>query len=263
MCRFIVYWGKKAANLSDWILTADNCLLQQSIKDISQRSNPDGWGFAYRDNSTIRLVKEPRPAFEDKDYQSAARQIVSDLLFAHVRRQSQGDISYENTHPFVQDNWMFMHNGNIPNLLHYKKQLGTKLSQHLAGDIQGTTDSEFFFQYFMYWLRKSNDCDIYCILNLVYSVIHGVIELTEPQNRNQLALNFVLSNGEFVIGFRRNRSLFYTRLEDALVISSEKINRQLDWNEVPENHFIMALQPTEIRLAAYDIELKKQLIINS
>ena len=153
MCRVIVYWGNKAANLSDWILTADNCLLQQSIKDISQRPNPDGWGFAYRDNSIIKLVKRPKPAFEDKDYQSVARQIVSDLLFAHVRRQSQGDISFENTHPFVRDKWIFMHNGNIPNLPHYKKQLGTKLSRHLAGDIKGTTYSEFFFQNLMYWLQ--------------------------------------------------------------------------------------------------------------
>lgn len=263
MCRFVVYWGKKSVNLSDWILSADNCLLQQSRQDMSQRPNPDGWGFAYRNGSDIKLIKRPKPAFEDKEYQAAARKIVSDLLFAHVRRQSQGDICSENTHPFVRDNWMFMHNGNIPNLPHYKKQLGTKLAQHLAGDIKGTTDSEFFFQYFMYWLKKSRDCDIYCILNLVYSVIHGVIELTEPQNRNQLALNFVLSNGEFIIGFRRNRSLFYSRLDDALVIASEKINHRLEWNEVPENHFIVALRPADIRLAAYDIELKKQLISNS
>ncbi len=59
------------------------------------------------------------------------------------------------------------------------------------------------------------------------------------------------------------RSLFYSRLDDALVIASEKINHRLEWNEVPENHFIVALQPADIRLAAYDIELKKQLISNS
>ncbi len=258
MCRFLVYWGKKAVNLSDWILTADNCLLQQSIKDISQRPNPDGWGFAYRNGSTIKLIKQPRPAFEDARYQKTAEKIVTDLLFAHVRRKSQGDISLENTHPFVHHEWIFMHNGNIPNLPHYKKQLGTKLAKHLAADSKGTTDSEFFFQYFMYLFKRSQKCDIHCSLNIIYSVIHEVIALTEPQHLDQLALNFVLTNGEFIIGFRRNRTLFYTCLPEALVISSEKIKSQLAWNEVPENHFIIASRPDEVRLAAFDIELRKQ-----
>lgn len=257
MCRFLVYWGNESVDLSEWLISADNCLLEQSKNDISSRPNPDGWGFAYRQDKKIILTKNTQPAFQDIQFQKAARKINSDLLFAHVRRRSQGTISYENTHPFIYNNWIFMHNGNIPDFERYKQRLASKLPPHSFIDTEGTTDSEFLFKYFVYWLKQLQNCDISCMINLINSIIHELIELTDRTTLNELALNFVLTNGNFVLGFRRNRTLYYSFTDSTLLIASERINQKYDWNEVPENHYIVAPTPGEVQLAAYNIELKK------
>ncbi|MBN2366829.1 MAG: class II glutamine amidotransferase [Calditrichaeota bacterium] len=258
MCRFIVYWGNKPTRLSDWILKSSNCLLEQSRHDRSHRPNPDGWGFTFREGEKLVLKKNSRPAFEDEEFRTAAKGIVTDLLFAHVRRKSQGTISLENTHPFVHEQWLFMHNGNIPNFEFYKNQLSSRLPRNSIINTEGTTDSEYLFKYFIYWFRQKINCDIYCILNIIYSIIHELIDLTDEDTRADLALNFMLSNGKFVLGFRRNRTLYYQCSENSVIIASEIIGPVENWNEVPENHFIVATAPDHVQLAAYNIELKQE-----
>ncbi len=262
MCRFFVYWGEKPSRLSNLLLTENNCLLEQSRKDVSDRPNPDGWGFAYRKGEELILEKNTIPAFQDKEFASAARKIQSDLLFAHVRRKSQGIISMENTHPFVYNRWIFMHNGNIPGFENYKEQLSRKLPPDSFITTEGTTDSEFLFKYFVYWFRQLKKCDIYCVLNLIYSIIHELVDVTDESTRSELALNFMLTNGEFVLGFRKNRTLFYRCTGKAVMISSEVIGSPDHWNEIPENHFIIATAPDKVQLAAYNIELKKQAFLS-
>lgn len=260
MCRFLVYWGKETANVSDWILETDNCLLQQSICDISDRPNADGWGFAYRSGKKFIMEKSPQPAFKDPTYRDKATQILTDLLFAHVRRKSQGVISLENSHPFIYDKWVFMHNGNIPHFEIYKEKLREKFSQTVQLDTLGTTDSEFLFKYFVHWFEKSDNCDVYCVLNLISSIIMELIDITDDHVDGELALNFMLTNGDFIVGFRRNRTLFYTQLDSSLIISSEKIDKTLSWEEVPENHFIIATNPLNVHLLAFDVKPHSQVI---
>jgi len=194
----------------------------------------------------------------DADYADIAKAIQTDLLFAHVRRRSQGPISFENTHPFIFHDWIFMHNGNIPSFEHYKRDLGIKLPPDDAISTLGTTDSEFLFRYFIYWFEKTEQCDVYCVLNLISSIIFELIELIDRHTMDQMALNFLLSNGKFIIGFRKNRTLFYRQLENELIISSEKLDSESCWNEVPEEHFIIARSPGQVQLVAYDVELNKQ-----
>lgn len=258
MCRFLTYWGEKSKNIAEWIISDNNCLLNQSKSDNSKRPNPDGWGFAYRNGNELALIKDTNPAYEDSKYKKIAKNINSDLLFAHVRRRSQGDISLENTHPFIHHEWIFMHNGNIPNFNSYKDKLATMLPKTSFVKTHGSTDSEFLFKYFLFWYKKYTICNAVSALNLIYSIIHEVTSLTAPEEHNLLALNFMLTNGKFVLGFRRNRSLHYTILDNGILISSEKIDNQHQWNEVPENHFILVPNPKEVKIIAFDVQLKKQ-----
>ena len=260
MCRFLVYWGNKTVSVSDWILKTDNCLLNQSISDISNRPNSDGWGFAYRADQKFILEKSPQPAFQDSKYKNKAAQISTDLLFAHVRRKSQGAISLQNTHPFIYKEWVFMHNGNIPNFEFYKEKLRLKFLQTTDIDPLGTTDSEFLFRYFIHWFEKSDLCDVHCVLKLISSIIFELIEITRDNLDGELALNFMLTNGEFLIGFRRNRSLYYSILEDGLLITSEEIDKDLSWIEVPENHFIVATSPSQVQMYAPEVHADTEIL---
>lgn len=253
MCRFLVYWGKKAINPSKWILTEKNSLLNQSINDCSARPNPDGWGFAYRNGKKVELIKNTKPAYEDATFRPTVRKIVTDLLFAHVRRRSQGAISLENTHPFIYNNWMFMHNGNIPDFNLYKTKLAEKISDNSVLQMEGSTDSEFLFRLFIYWFEHLEDCDVYYALNLIQNIIQDVIYFSANKDDDMLALNFILTNGEFILGFRRNRSLHFALIPEGLLISSEKIDELSSWQEVPENHFIVASNTNKVKMIALKI----------
>ena len=261
MCRFMAYWGKHSNSLSHWLIASENSLLKQSNSDMTARPNPDGWGFAFRQRSQWELVKSPRPAFEDEQFIAQAKQIQTDFLFAHVRRKSQGKVSLENTHPFIYQNWVFMHNGNIPDFRRIRMELEKSLEQE-AIQTSGGTDSEFLFYYFLSHFKKYRTCDSYCVLNIICELIQRVIHLTPRDEQSALALNFLLSNGEYIIGFRKNRSMFYARSEEGLLIASEPLDYQLNWVEIPEDTFLYCESPNKInfytsQLPAPDIKGRK------
>jgi len=263
MCRFLAFWGTNPVPLAHLLIESENCLLKQSKKDESRRPNPDGWGFAYRDGSSLKLIKRAMPAFKDEMFIKEARKIYSDLLFAHVRRKSYGEVRFENTHPFVHKNWIFMHNGNIPDLHSFKTKLIKKLPKEIAIETKGTTDSEFLFKYFLKFFELNNNCDLYCVLNIIYNIIRQLVQMVKPEDQHLLALNFVLTNSEYIIGFRRNRTLYYYQTNKNTIIASEKVTNQPGWNEVPENHFIVCIRPGEVKLAAFDIIELKNMEFNS
>lgn len=257
MCRLLAFWGKGPVDQKYWLLEAENSLLKQSRDDVSHRPNPDGWGFAYRDEKGISVIKNPKPAFSDPDFPAHSVNLRSDFLFAHIRRRSQGEVSIENTHPFVHGEWIFMHNGNIPNFPRVRDALQESLAIHEEIKTLGSTDSEFLFHYFLQAFEKRPVCNQYCALNIIYNIISEIIEFTVNEDPAMLALNFLLSNGEFIIGFRKNRTLFYSLHKDGIIIASEPIDQTLQWNEIPEEHFILCNEPGKVQLASCNLELKK------
>jgi predicted glutamine amidotransferase len=257
MCRFFAFTGKNVVDLSHLITVVDNCLLDQSKNDETKRPNPDGWGFAYQKRKKLNVIKSPLPAFKDKLFLTEAQKIKSKLLFAHIRRKSHGIVKIENSHPFKSGKWMFMHNGNIPNLRQFQVRLMRTLPDEIILETKGTTDSEFLFKYFLLLLEKEQECDVNCALNYIYNIIDQLSALIDAEDLDLLALNFVLTNCDYLIGFRRNRSLFYCNVYNGTLISSEPLGIDAAWNEVPENHFIVCLNPGEVKLAALDIALQK------
>ncbi len=113
------------------------------------KNNPDGWGLAfYPDKGNASLViKEPGTASQSKlsgflcDYEL----VKSRIFVAHVRRSSQGGVSYRNTHPFSRElqgrEYVFAHNGTLKE---YKNSLNLGRFQPL-----GQTDSEYAFCYLL------------------------------------------------------------------------------------------------------------------
>jgi predicted glutamine amidotransferase len=64
------------------------------------------------------------------------------VFVAHVRYASTGELSVANTHPFVQDNRLFAHNGAFAGL----DRLDTRLKElDAAALVEGQTDSERLF----------------------------------------------------------------------------------------------------------------------
>lgn len=258
MCRFLAYWGEEKNRFDDWLITSENNLLQQSRQDASGRPNPDGWGIAYRDHEGIQLFRSKTPAYQDPHFPEISRRARGDLLFAHVRRMSHGERDVRNAHPFVHGNWLFMHNGTIPNFPHIRRELSRKLYGNDSIATGGETDSEFLFRYFLYWFRKNKNCDSRCVMTIIYQIIQQIIRLTPEKELPKLALNFVLTNGNYLLGFRRRRTLFYRNNQSGTILSSEPLDSEKCWNEVPENHFILCPRPTDVQLISYNFEMDCQ-----
>jgi len=171
--------------------------LTLSFTGFSQRGgctdhHGDGWGIAFFESDGGSPGKGVRH-FVDKT--SAATSPIAQMLksypikshnvVAHVRKATVGQVTLENTHPFVRElwgrYWVFAHNGDLKNFAPY-----------LHGHFKpvGNTDSEQAFCWLMQELAKSH-ADVPTVDELTRTLQ----ELT-PQISKHGTFNFLLSNGQ-------------------------------------------------------------------
>ncbi len=136
MCRlFGLHAGREPANATFWLLDAPVSLAEQS------RRNPDGFGLGtFEPDGTVDVDKAPLAAYVAELYAREAREECSTTFIAHVRYASVGELTLENTHPFVLDGRIFGHNGIVGDLERVEAELGD-----LRDELRGTTDSERLF----------------------------------------------------------------------------------------------------------------------
>jgi len=171
--------------------------VNMSFTGFSQRGgctdhNADGWGIAFFEGEGTNPGKGVR-CFIDKE--SAATSAIAQLLktypikshnvVAHVRKATVGDVSLENSHPFVRElwgrNWVFAHNGDLKDY-----------APRLHGNFKpvGCTDSELAFCWLMQELAKSH-ADVPSVEELTCTLRELV-----PQIAKHGTFNFLLSNGQ-------------------------------------------------------------------
>lgn len=136
MCRlFGLHAGREPVDAQFWLLEAPDSLLEQS------RSNPDGYGLGtFGPDGRPDVDKGPLAAHVAEVFARQARSKRSATYIAHVRYASVGELTYENTHPFVLDGRIFGHNGVVGDLERVEAELGD-----LRGALEGTGDSERLF----------------------------------------------------------------------------------------------------------------------
>jgi predicted glutamine amidotransferase len=136
MCRlFGLHAGREPVDATFWLLEAPTSLLEQS------RRNPDGYGLGtFAHDGTPQLDKAPLAAHVAELFAREARRKTSATYLAHVRYASVGELTWENTHPFLLDGRLFGHNGVVGDLERVEAELGD-----LRGALAGTSDSERLF----------------------------------------------------------------------------------------------------------------------
>ncbi len=149
MCRLLAYVAPGEATLA-------SLLSPEEFENYRQLStlHGDGWGAAWwGKGSGVRHFNSVLRAVDDNDFLdltqgSAAAGIV------HLRWATAGlPVCLENTHPFSSGPWRFAHNGGIrePELLL------PALSDERRDQLQGTTDSEIYFQLVLQKTEESGD----------------------------------------------------------------------------------------------------------
>jgi predicted glutamine amidotransferase len=162
VCRLFGLRADRAVRATFWLLDAPDSLVAQS------RRNPDGAGIGLFDPARLPVVdKAPIAAWQDADFATEARALTSPTFLAHVRYASTGGHTRANTHPFVQDERIFAHNGAFTGLAELDRRLG---ELGVAELVEGQTDSERLFALITGETRQRNgdvDAGLVAALNWV------------------------------------------------------------------------------------------------
>ncbi len=147
MCRWAAYLGAPIL-LEEIVSRPGHSLIQQSHGAIECKSaiNADGFGLAwYGERAEPGLYRDILPAWSDPNLLSLTAQVRSRLFLAHVRASTGTATSRDNCHPFVVDNWTFMHNGQIGGYNALRRAAEMMISDAFYPHRKGATDSEALF----------------------------------------------------------------------------------------------------------------------
>ncbi|MCR9215421.1 MAG: class II glutamine amidotransferase [Proteobacteria bacterium] len=141
MCELLAVSSKKPVSI------------KYSMHEFSQHGglshlNRSGWGMSFLQNSDTLLIKEAKPAFNSPWVRFLEENHTqTTCVLGHVRYATEGEPSYENTHPFKREAYgrahVFAHNGSLKN---YATALAMESPRYRP---MGATDSEFAFCYLL------------------------------------------------------------------------------------------------------------------
>jgi predicted glutamine amidotransferase len=152
MCRlFGLHADKRVVTATFWLLEAPDNLAEQS------RRNPDGTGLGvFESDGMPVLYKQPIAAWHDREFATEAHELTSTTFIAHVRYSSSAALDLCNTHPFLQDDRIFAHNGVVTGL----DVVDARLRELGVADlVHGETDSERIFALITACIRR-HDGDV-------------------------------------------------------------------------------------------------------
>jgi predicted glutamine amidotransferase len=211
-CRFwcIVSRAAPASVIQAQLVTDPN-----SLKKLSY-TNDDGWSVGYyTDVSSEPIVNRGKnPAYSDPHFDAAVAEAASatpHIAVSHVRNCSSGLCDIPNPHPFEKAKngkyWLMGHNGTIDK----SSLLSLIRPDYLAANppVNGTDQSQWIDSelYFIFILQTLDDYhyDVKPALGHVIQCLCDKIPGTGEQ------LNFFLTDGTTIWGYRQGKSLYYFR----------------------------------------------------
>lgn len=279
MCRLVAYFGPEIL-LEDILVNPDNSLIQQSLhaRDSRYPTNGDGFGVGWYNHQISPnpgLFTSISPAWNDQNLLHLASKIKSSCFFGHVRAASAGGVTHYNCHPFINENWMFMHNGGLNDFIQIKRHIRHLLEDDIYNWIKGETDSEHLFALFRQ-MAKGRDLSNFCsVIQLTLDVINQLQKvMTQFGKPGASYLNICVTDGKRLIASRyctdrryRPESMYYSlgkrfalkdqeyhmiqgsgKPECALVASEVLNGFNEEWHEVPEHHLLLINENLDIEL---------------
>lgn len=133
MCRWVAGQGEPLF-LSEILTAPDHSLIHQSREASKCKAaiNADGLGLAWYDQRKVPgLYRDVHPAWSDTNLRALAEQVRARLFLAHVRASTGTATSRNNCHPFVCENWSFMHNGQVGGFEQFRKDADMMIPDNL------------------------------------------------------------------------------------------------------------------------------------
>ena len=258
MCRWLAYSGSPVS-LEQLLYKPEHSLIVQSLHSQlgAEETNGDGFGVGwYGDQSTPAVFRSIEPAWNDRNLHELSGHVTSGLVFAHIRASTGSPVQQTNCHPFRHGRWLWMHNGFIGGFDQVKRDLVLEVDPALFSGIEGTTDTEVFFNLALtYGLEDDPPAAVARAV--------GFIEATGHRHgiASPIQMTVATTDGESVWAFRYAsegvpRSLFYSTDvrtlreqhpevallsevsdESRLVVSEPLGSLAGAWNAVPESSY--------------------------
>jgi len=220
----------------------EHSLVHQSIdaRKAVTRVNADGFGLGwYTELDTPGRFHEVLPAWGDENLRSLTHHIRSHCFMAHVRSSTGTQVSRSNCHPFIIDNWMFLHNGQIGGFEQVKYDLHQQLSEPLFLKRLGTTDSELIFLLMLQNGLSEQPIDAISktLSDISQMMVNRGIE--EP-----LKASICISDGERLWAIRYSSdsdapTVFIRKKGANITVASEPLERHRDWKKVKKQSILV------------------------
>ncbi|KGK13794.1 glutamine amidotransferase [Vibrio navarrensis] len=234
MCRWLAYQGEPIY-LDELVYKPEHSLVHQSLeaRKAVTRVNADGFGLGwYTERSTPGQFHEVLPAWGDENLRSLAHHIRSHRFMAHVRSSTGASVSRSNCHPFIFENWMFLHNGQIACFEQVKFALERLLPESLYVQKRGTTDSELLF---LLMLKNGlQDDALSAIRRTLAEVNHAMSDkaICEP-----FKASICISDGEqfWVVRYSSTGeppTVFIEHKGQAIILASEPLDAAGNWQKI-------------------------------
>ncbi|WPC76117.1 class II glutamine amidotransferase [Vibrio porteresiae] len=254
MCRWLAYQGSPIY-LDQLIYEPEHSLVHQSLeaRKAVTRVNADGFGLGWYNEGreTPGQFHEVLPAWSDDNLRSLAHHIKSHRFMAHVRSSTGTQVSRSNCHPFIDEQWMFLHNGQIGEFEKVKCCLERQLPEDLYVKRIGTTDSELIFL----MMLKNGLRD-----NPVRAIQVTISEIEHAMAVRGIQLPFkasmCISDGQcfWVVRYSSDAqppTVFTKCCERGMIMASEPLENCAGWNMI-EPQSIIHVQ--DCQLTRYQIE---------
>lgn len=247
MCRMAAYLGP-SITLEQFLLAPVHSLVVQSWAPrelVYAKVNADGYGIGwYASDDLPAIYTNTSPIWSDPNLAHLGRTLENDLWLANIRSATPGNpVSLENTQPFFDDDWMFMHNGYIRG---FSDRLRAQCLEFLAPDIinsiRGSTDSEYIFAMLRHILADDEDMSIEQAMAECFALCEQWL------GDDDALLNLIITDGEVIYAskYAINHdcpSLYYTTddefFPDAQLIASEPLTETGVWQPVADNHILV------------------------
>lgn len=216
--------------------------------------NPDGWGLAtYVTHETkdcgrvmdekATIIKQPTASnLCEVAKNTYSNPIIASMAIGHIRKRTNSNIHFNNTHPFVTDvrynkkagtyekELLLAHNGFVT--LPIFEQNGTAITNKAKTQMLGETDSEKIMVCIKSYI---NNIDKYSRKNLI-SAIEKALEYLSPLGK----VNLLFSDGDKLFVFANRKDTLYmahNRVENYYLFCTEpiKTREDLNWVQVPLN----------------------------
>lgn len=215
-----------------------------SLKNLGA-INYNGWGLAYYNNSEQTVLRGALAANVDPAFDLAAQELAesgSTIGVGHVRRATSGAFDIPNPHPFMRFKggkwWAYGHNGGLsePALRELIGQEYLDQNPPTVGDNwtdPRVVDSDLYMLYILKCIEEND-----------WNVVAGAAKAVRDITQNAYGtMNFFLTDGETVWGFRLGNTLYYyynqTSPSFAVIASQPPTSNQEGWVELNDYNFII------------------------